>query len=57
VLIRLLQGVSDATPQMLVDDLHLHSLISAGNTAAPLMQASFVIYAYRAETGRRETQP
>jgi general secretion pathway protein M len=47
VLVMLLQALDQATPRMLVDDLHVHSTLLVANPVALPLQTSFTIYAFR----------
>jgi general secretion pathway protein M len=48
VLVKLLEAIDRATPQMLVDDLHVHSVLLVARPVALPLQTSFTVYAFRA---------
>lgn len=47
VLVRLLAAVDEASPSMLVDDLHMHSTLLVAHPVALPLQTSFSVYAFR----------
>jgi hypothetical protein len=47
VLVRLLQALAQASPSMLVDDLHVHSTLLVQHPVALPLQISFAIYGFR----------
>jgi general secretion pathway protein M len=57
VLVRLLAAIDQATPQMLVDDLHVHSVLLVARPVALPLQTSFTVYAFRAAVASGNARP
>jgi general secretion pathway protein M len=57
VLVRLLQSLDQATPQMLVDDLRMRSTLLVAQPVAQPLQTSFTVYAFRAGTATAVSRP
>jgi general secretion pathway protein M len=56
-MIRLLQALDEATPRMLVDDLHVHSTLLVSRPVTLPLQTSFTVYAFRAGTAPESARP
>jgi general secretion pathway protein M len=57
VLVGVLRALDEATPRLLVDDLHVHGSVLAAQPVAPPLQTSFTVYAFRAGTRTEAARP
>jgi general secretion pathway protein M len=57
VLINLLRALDEATPRMLVDDLHVHGTVLVAHPVVLPLPTAFTVYAFRPGTGTAAAHP